>query len=191
MTSRYLPGLALASGLWLLGCVVLSGAQALFYSQGISGWGRAGDLWSSWEWVGQTTLSFILIFLSFPAVTGRYNEEALWKSSLLPVPESALWRHFHMLCICPVWTHRLSFHLFEPRKATHTVLSLDFFTESVSTSLHNFPILLYCYLIFSYKTYHNLFSQFSIVGHLDFSKLLQSQTLLHWLFLYTCHFAYT
>lgn len=47
---------------------------------------------------------------------------------------------------------------------------LGFFTEFISMCVYNFPILLYCYLIFFFKTY-DLFIQFPIIGNLDICKL--------------------
>lgn len=48
----------------------------------------------------------------------------------------------------------------------YSSLPWAFFTEYIFMCVHNFPILLYCYLIFYSKAYYNLFNQFPIVGNL-------------------------
>ena len=58
------------------------------------------------------------------------------------------------------------FSLTQKGSLLYSSLLWVFFTEYIFMCVHNFPILLYCYLIFYSKAYYNLFNQCPIVGNL-------------------------
>lgn len=120
--------------------------------------------------LGWTEFPFILILMSFlEVITKKHFEHPTYLTS----SGVTFLKSFFIRCLSAQCEHTVPVfsHFNAERQHVTQFFILGFFTEFISMYVYNFPILLYCYLIFFYKTY-DLFIQFPIIGNLDACKLL-------------------
>ena len=122
------------------------------------------------ESLGWTEFPFILILMSFLEVIMKEHFE---HPTYVTSARVTFLKSFFICCLSAQCEHTVPVFTRFNAERQHVIrfFILGFFTEFIPMCVYNFPILLYCYLIFFYKTYDS-FIQFPIIGNLDACKLL-------------------